>query len=107
MKPMMSQELFERPEKQYQKYNITSFPEQTAIIGDPAQFDEAELSDAQSDAMESILESHPEAALTFDEATGLWISGEEDDVEAMFADRDAFVDALESDDGSARVLESD
>ncbi|AHI20326.1 MAG: molecular chaperone GrpE [Corynebacterium casei] len=104
---MMSQELFERPEKQYQKYSITAFPEQSKIIGDPAVFETAEPSEEQEAAMESILDSHPEAALTFDETTGLWIVGEEDNLEAMFADRDVFVDALESDDGSARVTESD
>ncbi|APT82922.1 hypothetical protein [Corynebacterium ammoniagenes] len=104
---MMSQELFERPEKQYEKYSITAFPEESKIIGDPAQFESAEPTEEQEAAMESILESHPEAALTFDETTGLWIIGEEDNLEAMFADRDALVDALESDDGSARLLESD
>lgn len=103
----MSQELFERPNKQYAKYSITAFPDQSKIIGDPALFETSEPSEEQEAAMESILDSHPDAALTFDETTGLWIVGAEDNLEAMFADREAFVDALESDDGSARVTESD
>ena len=104
---MMSQELFERPNKQNEKYSITAFPEQSKIIGDPALFEANELSEEQEAAMESILDSYPEAALTYDETTALWIVGEEDDLESMFADRDAFIDALESDDGSARVTETD
>ena len=104
---MMSQELFERPEKQYEKYSIIAFPEQSKTIGDPIHFENTEPTAEQEAAIESILDAHPESALTFDETTGLWIVGEEDDLEAMFADRDAFVDALESDDASVRVAESD
>ena len=104
---MMSQELFERPEKQYEKYSIVAFPKQSKIIGDPESFENAEPTPEQEAAMESILDAHPESALTFDETTGLWIAGEEDNIEAMFSDLDAFVDALESDDASVRVTESD
>src|SRR5699024_5458628 len=104
---MMSQQLFERPEKQYEKYSLVAFPRQAKIIGDPASFENAEPTPEQEAAMESILDAHPESALTFDETTGLWIAGEEDNIEAMFSDREAFVDALESDDASVRVTESD
>src|SRR5699024_2338742 len=105
--PMMSQELFERPEKQYEKYSIVAFPKQSKIIGDPESFENAEPTPEQEAAMESILDAHPASALTFDDTTGLWMVGEEDNIVAMFRDRDALVVAWESDDASVRVPESD
>ena len=46
--------------------------------------------------MEDALAAEPEAALTYDAATELWISGAEDDINRLFADREEFVDALEN-----------
>ena len=46
--------------------------------------------------MDAALEKFPDAAITFDEEGGHWIVGEEADINRMFADRDAFVDALEN-----------
>ena len=47
--------------------------------------------------MEQVLEQHPEGALTFDEASQLWIIGAEDDINRMFQDREDFIEALEND----------
>ncbi|MDD7582740.1 molecular chaperone GrpE [Corynebacterium sp. 32222D000AT] len=92
---MMGQELFEQPHKQYEQYHLTAFPEESAALGDPEQFPDGEPTAEQAEIMEKLLEAHPDEALTFDAATGLWISGAEADVEALFSAREEFVAALE------------
>lgn len=92
---MMGQELFEHPRRQYEKYAITAFAQFTDIIGDPANFDEGQPNEVQEAALAEIFAAHPGKAVTFDESAGVWIAGDEGDIERMFADRDEFVDALE------------
>ena len=53
-----------------------------------------ELTEEQATALETALEQHPEGALTFDDASQLWIVGAEEDIERMFQDREDFVEAL-------------
>lgn len=89
---MMGQELFEHPERQYTTYGITPLKELSAQVG-PAE-DLEELSEEQTAALEHALEQHPDGALTFDDASQLWIIGAEDDIERMLQDREDFVEAL-------------
>lgn len=93
---MMGQELFEHPKRQYQRYRITACEAESAVIGDPEDFVDGQPTAQQEAAMEAILEAHPDAALTFDPDTGLWVVGSEDDINQMFADREDFVTALEN-----------
>lgn len=89
---MMGQELFEHPQRQYAIYGITPLEELSAQVG--AVEDVEELSEEQATALESALEQHPEGALTFDDASQLWIIGAEEDIERMLQDREEFVEAL-------------
>ena len=89
---MMGQELFEHPKRQYPHYNITVLDD----LGDPEAHLEGIATEEQVAAMDAALEKFPFAAITFDEESGHWIVGEEADINRMFADRDAFVDALEN-----------
>lgn len=89
---MMGQELFEHPKRQYTAYGITPLEELSAQVG-PVE-DLAALSEEQATALEHALEQHPEGALTFDDASQLWIIGAEDDIERMLQDREDFVEAL-------------
>lgn len=89
---MMGQELFEHPQRQYATYGITPLEELSAQVG-PVE-DLEELTEEQATALEVALEQYPEGALTFDDASQLWIIGAEDDIERMFQDREDFVEAL-------------
>lgn len=89
---MMGQELFEHPERQYATYGITPLKELSAQVGPVDDLDE--LSEEQATALEVALEQHPEGALTFDDASQLWIIGADEDIERMFQDREGFVEAL-------------
>ena len=89
---MMGQELFEHPEHQYATYGITPLNELSAQVGPVDDLDE--LTEEQATAFEAALEQHPEGALTFDDASQLWIIGADEDIERMFHDREDFVDAL-------------
>lgn len=89
---MMGQELFEHPEHQYATYGITPLKELSAQVGPVDDLDE--LTEEQATALEAALEQHPEGALTFDDASQLWIIGADEDIERMFHDREGFVDAL-------------
>ncbi|WP_308606642.1 molecular chaperone GrpE [uncultured Corynebacterium sp.] len=89
---MMGQELFEHPKRQYTTYGITPLKELSAHVG-PVE-DLEELSEEQAAALETVLEQHPEGALTFDDASQLWIIGAEKDIERMLQDREDFVEAL-------------
>lgn len=89
---MMGQELFEHPQRQYTTYGITPLTELSAQVG-PVE-DLEELTEEQATALETALEQHPEGALTFDDASQLWIVGAEEDIESMFQDREDFVEAL-------------
>ena len=89
---MMGQELFEHPQRQYATYGITPLKELSAQVG-PVE-DLEELTEEQATALEAALEQHPEGALTFDDASQLWIIGAEEDIESMLQDREDFVEAL-------------
>lgn len=89
---MMGQELFEHPKRQYATYGITPLKELSAQVGPVDDLDE--LTEEQATALEAALEQHPEGALTFDDASQLWIIGADEDIERMFQDREGFVDAL-------------
>ncbi|OHO51059.1 molecular chaperone GrpE [Corynebacterium sp. HMSC035E02] len=89
---MMGQELFEHPQRQYSTYGITPLKELSAHVG-PVE-DLEELTEEQATALEAALEQHPEGALTFDDASQLWIIGAEEDIERMFQGREDFVEAL-------------
>ncbi|WP_175972832.1 molecular chaperone GrpE [Corynebacterium sp. Marseille-Q2823] len=89
---MMGQELFEHPERQYTTYGITALKDLSAQVG-PAE-DLEELSEEQTAALEHALEQHSDEALTYDDASQLWIIGAEYDIERMFQDREDFVEAL-------------
>ncbi|MHB2251055.1 molecular chaperone GrpE [Corynebacterium aurimucosum] len=89
---MMGQELFEHPEHQYATYGITPLEELSAQVGPVDDLDE--LTEEQATALEAVLEQYPEGALTFDDASELWIIGADEDIERMFHDREDFVDAL-------------
>ena len=89
---MMGQELFEHPLRQYTTYGITPLKELSSQVG-PVE-DLEELTEEQAAALEVALEQHPEGALTFDDASQLWIIGAEEDIERMFQDREEFVEAL-------------
>ena len=89
---MMGQELFEHPQRQYTTYGITPLTELSAQVG-PVE-DLEELTEEQATALETALEQHPEGALTFDDASQLWIVGAEEDIESMLQDREDFVEAL-------------
>ncbi|HIX78738.1 MAG TPA: molecular chaperone GrpE [Candidatus Corynebacterium faecipullorum] len=89
---MMGQELFEHPLRQYTTYGITPLKELSSQVG-PVE-DLEELTEEQAAALEAALEQHPEGALTFDDASQLWIIGAEEDIERMFQDREEFVEAL-------------
>ncbi|MDY3127907.1 MAG: molecular chaperone GrpE [Corynebacterium sp.] len=93
---MMTQDLFEHPAKQYKQFNIASYPQLSQTIGHPDDFVDGVPNDEQAAAMEDILNSAGDATLTFDEASGLWITGSESAIEDMFAQRDEFLDALEA-----------
>ena len=92
---MMGQELFEHPQRQYTTYGITPLTELSAQVG-PVE-DLEELTEEQATALETALEQHPEGALTFDDASQLWIVGAEEDIERMLGDRESFVEALLND----------
>ena len=47
--------------------------------------------------MEEALEAYPDFAVTFDEDADAWIVGAEEDIEKMFTDREAFLEALLND----------
>lgn len=89
---MMGQELFEHPLRQYTTCGITPLKELSSQVG-PVE-DLEELTEEQAAALEAALEQHPEGALTFDDASQLWIIGAEEDIERMFQDREEFVEAL-------------
>ena len=89
---MMGQELFEHPKRQYATYGITPLNELSAQVGPVDDLDE--LTEEQATAFEAALEQHPEGALTFDDASQLWIIGADEDIERMFQDREGFVEAL-------------
>ena len=89
---MMGQELFEHPEHQYATYGITPLKELSAQVGPVDDLDE--ITEEQATALEAALEQHPEGALTFDDASQLWIIGADEDIERMLQDREGFVDAL-------------
>lgn len=89
---MMGQELFEHPLRQYTTYGITPLKELSSQVG-PVE-DLEELTEEQAAALEAALEQHPKGALTFDDASQLWIIGAEEDIERMFQDREEFVEAL-------------
>lgn len=89
---MMGQELFEHPQRQYATYGITPLEELSAQVG-PVE-DLEELTEEQATALEAALEQHPEGAVTFDDASQLWIIGAEGDIESMLQDREDFVEAL-------------
>ncbi|MGV0381707.1 molecular chaperone GrpE [Corynebacterium segmentosum] len=90
---MMGQELFEHPKKQHKTYGLTALGELGQRIGDPEAFAEDRADADQIAAMEEALE----AALTFDEDADAWIVGAEEDIEKMFTDREAFLEALLND----------
>ena len=89
---MMGQELFEHPKRQYATYGITPLNELSAQVGPVDDLDE--LTEEQATAFEAALEQHPEGALTFDDASQLWIIGADEDIERMFQDREGFIEAL-------------
>ncbi|PIS65747.1 molecular chaperone GrpE [Corynebacterium striatum] len=89
---MMGQELFEHPKSQYPIYNVAVLDG----LGDPESHLNGTASEAESAAMEEALDKYPDAAITFDEESGHWIVGAKADINRMFADRDAFVEALEN-----------
>lgn len=92
----MGQELFEHPTRQYKQYRITALDGLTELLGDPESFENSEPTEEQDAALEKVFEDQPDGALTFDELTGQWIIGAEDDINRMFADREEFVEALEN-----------
>ena len=47
--------------------------------------------------MEEAREAYPDLSVTFDEDADAWIVGAEEDIEKMFADREAFLEALLTD----------
>ncbi|ERS42500.1 MULTISPECIES: hypothetical protein [Corynebacterium] len=94
---MMGQELFEHPKKQHKTYGLTALGELGQRIGDPEAFAEDRADADQIAAMEEALEAYPESALTFDEDADAWIVGAEEDIEKMFTDREAFLEALLND----------
>lgn len=96
MADMMGQELFEHPLRQYAEYGVTELREESPRLGDPASFEDDTATEEQLDLMEEVFARHAGDAVTFDEETGLWIVGPEEDIERMFADREAFLDALEA-----------
>ena len=93
---MMGQELFEHPRRQYVLYGITVCETLSKEIPSPELLETDDISERQHEAMLEVLEAHPEAALTFDEAAQLWIVGAEDDLNRMFTDREEFIEALEA-----------
>lgn len=93
---MMGQELFENPRRQYEFYRITPQDDAYDVLGDPDDFPAEGPTDEQSAAMEDLLSESPEDVLTFDPSAKTWISGREDDINRLFADRDEFLDALEA-----------
>ena len=95
---MMGQELFENPHRQYELYRVTAHEKLSQTLGDPEEFPAERPTAEQEAAMEEVLAAEPEAALTYDAATELWISGAEDDINRLFSDRDEFVDARENGD---------
>ncbi|WP_246014387.1 hypothetical protein [Corynebacterium endometrii] len=96
MVAMMGQELFEHPLRQYKHYGISALKELTDVLGEPEQFEDSEPTPQQQEAIERAFESQPDGALAYDESTGLWILGDGDDINRMFADREEFVEALEN-----------
>lgn len=96
MADMMGQELFEHPLRQYAEYGVTELREESPRLGDPASFEDDTATEEQLDLMEEVFARHAEDAVTFDEESGLWIVGPEEGIERMFADREAFLDALEA-----------
>lgn len=98
MADMMGQELFEHPPlRQYAEYGVTELREESPRLGgDPASFEDDTATEEQLDLMEEVFARHAEDAVTFDEESGLWIVGPEEGIERMFADREAFLDALEA-----------
>ena len=94
---MMGQELFEHPKKQHKTYGLTALGELGQRIGDPADFEGDRAEADQISAMEEALEAYPDSAVTFDEDADAWIVGAEEDIEKMFADREAFLEALLND----------
>ncbi len=92
---MMGQSLFEDIARQYREYSITALVEQSSQLGDPEAIESGQASEEQLAVFDAILAEFPDNPVTYDEMSGLWITGSEDAIERLFSDREAFLDALD------------
>ncbi|APT92788.1 protein GrpE [Corynebacterium phocae] len=91
---MIGQELFEHPRRQYPLFGITPQDELRAVVESPNLLESDFLTEEQIEAVEKVLDDNPDNVLTFDPDEDVWITGPEEEIEKMFAQREAFVEAL-------------